>query len=102
MNLFQTIILTGLIGNTVVGLFVLFSNPKRIVNGCFFCLSFLMMLWLGSMFFGSVSEEPMIVFWVRQTSALGGLVPLGVLILQIAITEPEITVGRVLQKLRYW
>lgn len=103
MNLFQIIILIGLLGNTALGSFVLFSNPRRTANIGFFTLTFFMMLWLGAMFFCSLQHsEVILLFWIRQTSAFAGLIPLGVFILQLTIARPEITISRVLYQLRYW
>ena len=103
MNLFQTVILTVLIGNTALGLFVLLSNSKRAVNIAFFSLTFLMMLWLGSMLHAALQQSNnMLLYLVRQTSALAGTIPLGIFILHLAILEPTITAGKILYKLRYW
>lgn len=103
MNLFQIVILFGLLGNTALGLFVLFSNPKRSANVSFFVLTFLMMLWMGAMYFCSFKHSELILlFWIRQTSAFAGLIPIGVFILQLAIERPEITGSRMLYELRYW
>ena len=104
MNLFETVILIGLIGNTILGFFVLLSNPRRAVNISFFSLTMLMMIWLGSMFFATLQQHSsgILLFWVRQTSAFAGLIPIGVFTLQLAITNPDITVLRLLAKLRYW
>ena len=104
MNLFETVILIGLIGNTILGFFVLLSNPRRAVNISFFSLTMLMMIWLGSMFFATLQQHSsgILLFWVRQTSAFAGLIPIGVFILQLSITNPDITVLRLLAKLRYW
>lgn len=104
MNLFEIVILIGLIGNTALGLFILLSNPRRAVNISFFSLTLLMMFWLGSMLFATLQQESsnVLLFWVRQTSALAGLIPIGVFILQLSITNPDITIPRILSKLRYW
>lgn len=103
MNLFQTIILVSLVGNAAVGLFVLLSNPKRPANIGFFIVSFLAVLWLGSMFICSFQHSAIILlFWIRQTSALGGLIPFGIFILQITIIHPQITIRQIVYKLRYW
>lgn len=103
MNLFQTIILISLVGNAAVGLFVLLSNSKRPANIGFFILSFLAVLWLGSMFICSLQHsEIVLLFWIRQTSALGGLIPFGIFILQITIIHSQITVNQIIYKLRYW
>jgi hypothetical protein len=104
MNLFETVILIGLIGNTILGLFILLSNPRRVVNISFFSLTMLMMFWLGSMLFATLQRHSsnILLFWVRQTSAFAGLIPIGIFILQLAITDPDITVFRLLARLRYW
>jgi signal transduction histidine kinase len=103
VNLFQIVILFGLLGNTALGLFVLFSNPRRSANIGFFILTFLMMLWMGAMYFCSFEHSELILlFWIRQTSAFAGLIPIGVFILQLAIEHPDITVSRILYELRYW
>jgi hypothetical protein len=93
VNLFQIVILIGLTGNTLLGLFVLLSNPKRPVNISFFALTIFMMLWLGAMFICSLQlSTRMVEFWVRQTSALAALIPIGVFLVHIAITYPEASV----------
>ena len=104
MNLFQAIILIGLFGNTALGLFALLSNPRRAVNIAFFTLTFIMMLWLGSMFFATFQHHTygVLLFWVRQTSAFASMIPLGVFILHLAIIDPSLTIGQMLYKLRYW
>lgn len=103
MNLFQTVILIGLIGNTTLGLFVLFSNRKRAVNISFFSLTVLMMLWLGSMFACSIQQsDRMVLFWVRQTSAAAALIPIGVFLVQLSIVKPFLAITKVLGELKYW
>ncbi|QHI69654.1 ATP-binding protein [Tichowtungia aerotolerans] len=103
MNLFQIIIFIGLIGNTVLGLFVLLSNPKRAANIGFFSLTLSMMLWLGSMFFCSYQHSPrMLLFWIRQTSMFAGLIPLGVSILKLTIVHDSLSLRRGFYELRYW
>ncbi|MBC8206893.1 MAG: PAS domain-containing protein [Kiritimatiellales bacterium] len=103
MNLFQIIILIGLGGNIVFGLFVLLSNPKRAANIGFFTLAVLASLWLSSMFMCSVPRSiSTLMFWVRQTSAMGGLIPFGIFILQLTIMYPELTLLQALRRLRYW
>jgi len=47
-------------------------------------------------------SSDILLFWVRQTSAFAGLIPIGVFILQLAITNPDLTVLGLLIKLRYW
>jgi len=103
MNLFQLIILVALIGNTGLGLFVLSSNPKRTVNIAFFVLTFVMMSWIGAMFFCSLRHsQEILLFWVRQTSAIACFVPVGGILIQLAITNPDISIIQTLHKLRYW
>ena len=103
MNLFQTIILIGLLGNTALGLFVLLSNPRRAVNVSFFALTIFIVFWLGSMFFCSLQRtEPVVLFWVRQTSAFAALLPIGIFLVHLAIVFPELTWLVALRKLRLW
>lgn len=103
MNLFQIIILIGLVGNLVFGLFVLLSNPKRAANVGFFTLAVFAGLWLSSMFMCSVPHSiPILMIWVRQTSAFGGLIPFGIFILQLTIMHPDLTLLDALRRLRYW
>lgn len=103
MNLFQTIILLSLIGNSVLGLFVLLSNSKRKVNIAFFGLTFWIMLWLGAMLLSTVQQSySALMFMVRSTSALAGLVPIGVFMLHLAIVEPDITARQIMFRQRYW
>jgi len=103
MNLFQTVILIGLVGNTALGLFVLLSNRKRAVNIAFFTLTLWMMLWLGSMFLSTVQVSySKLLFFIRQTSAFANMIPVGVFVLHLAIINPQITLAEMLYKLRYW
>jgi nitrogen-specific signal transduction histidine kinase len=103
VNLFQIVILIGLAGNTVLGLFVLLSNPKRIVNTSFFALSLLMMMWMAAMFCVTTTRtDSIILYWIRQTSAFATLIPIGVFILQLSIVNPAIRITQILYKLRYW
>jgi signal transduction histidine kinase len=103
VNLFQIIILTGLIGNALLGLFVLQANPRRTVNVGFFILTVMAVLWLGAMFACSLPHSDLpLLFWVRQTSALGGLIPFGIFILQFAMAHPDVPLSRALYTLRYW
>ena len=103
MNLFEIIIAISLVGNSALGLFVLLSNPRRVVNIAFFSLTILMMFWLGAMMCVSLATSaPVTRYWVAQTSAFAGLIPIGVLILQLTITNASVSMGRALYKLRYW
>ncbi|MFA7369902.1 MAG: histidine kinase dimerization/phospho-acceptor domain-containing protein, partial [Kiritimatiellales bacterium] len=103
MNTFHIIILLGLFGNIILGLFVLLANPKRLLNIGFAILSVLIILWLGSMFFGSSGwSEPVLLFWIRQTSAAGGMIPLGFFFMHTAVANPGITTRQIIYKLRYW
>ncbi len=103
MNLFQIVILIGLVGNVLLGFFVLLSNPKRSVNIGFFILSVLAVFWLVAMFFCSLQHtDAVLLFWIRQTSAFAGLMPFGFFILQLFIVNPDITLFRCFYKLRYW
>jgi len=103
VNLFQIVILIGLLGNTALGVFVLLSNHKRVVNIAFFFLSFLMMLWLAAMFAATTTHtDLMIRYWVRQTSAFAGLIPVGVFILQLSIINPLMPLKDIFYTLRYW
>ena len=103
MNLFQIVILIGLLGNILLGFFVLLSNPKRSANIGFFILSVLAVFWLVAMYFCSLQHtEGVLLFWIRQTSAFAGLMPFGFFILQLLIVNPDITLFRCFYKLRYW
>jgi len=103
MNLFQIVIIISLVGNTGLGFFVLISNPKRRSNLAFFFLTFWIMLWLGSMFLASIQQSYVaLMFWVRQTSALASIIPIGVFALHLTIIKPRITFREIVYKLRYW
>ena len=103
MNLFQTVILISLVGNTGLGLFVLFSNPRRTVNLAFFILTVWIMLWLISMMSATVQHSYSgLMFAVRLTSAFAGVIPLGVFALHLAIVEPDISWKQIVFGLRYW
>jgi signal transduction histidine kinase len=103
MNLFQAIILLVLAGNTVLGVFVLLSNPRRVLNIGFALLSFLILNWLGSLYFSSIQESPeVLLFWVRQTSAAAGMSPIGFLFIYLAIANPELSFVEIFFKIRYW
>jgi hypothetical protein len=43
-----------------------------------------------------------LMFMVRSTSALAGLVPIGVFMLHLAIVEPDITARQIMFRQRYW
>ena len=103
MNTFQIVILVALLGNTLVGLFVLLSNPKRILNIGFSILSIQIIIWLGSMFLCSLQHSEVIrLFWVRQTSAAGGALSLGFFFIYTIVSNPGITIRQSIYKLRYW
>jgi signal transduction histidine kinase/GAF domain-containing protein len=103
MNIFQIVTLIGLGGNTILGVFVLLSNPKRAVNKAFFALTLFMMFWLGAMFVTSWSwPDNILIFWIRQTLAFAALIPIGVFALHLTIIDPDIKIWRFLYKLRYW
>jgi nitrogen-specific signal transduction histidine kinase len=103
MNVFQTVTLIALIGNTVLGIFVLLSNPARSINKAFFSLTLFMMFWLGSMFVTAWSwPSQMLLFWVRQTLSFAALIPIGVFTLHLTIVEPDIGIRTLLHKLKYW
>jgi len=103
MNLFQAVILIGLLGNTVLGVLVFFSNPKRPANFAFVLLSIMVMLWFGAMYYSTLPFfENRIVFWIRQTSAWGVMLPFGVFVVQFAIIHSNIRLASCFYKLRYW
>jgi PAS domain S-box-containing protein len=103
VNTFQIVILIGLLGNISFGLFVLLCNPKRVLNIGFAILSFLIVLWLVSMFFCSIPHSgTMQLFWIRQTSAAAGVLPLGFFFIYIVVANLGITLQQALYKLRYW
>jgi nitrogen-specific signal transduction histidine kinase len=103
MNVFQIVTLVGLSGNTILGIFVLLSNPKRAVNKAFFVLTLFMMFWLGAMFVTSWNlPNKILIFWIRQTLAFAALIPIGVFALHLAIIDPDIKIWNFLYKLRYW
>ena len=103
MNIFQTVILFCLLGNVILGGFVLLSNPKRISNIGFGILSVQIMIWLTSMFFGSLRlPEGLSLFWIRQTSAAGGLLPLGFFFIYFVTVNPTLTLRQTLYRLMYW
>jgi len=101
MNAFQGIILIGLGGNALIGLLVLFSNPKRRLNRYFFLTTFLVALWLLCMFAITLQSSDTLLFWTRQVSAAAGFLPLVFFILRLAILEPELTFFRLFHKIRY-
>jgi nitrogen-specific signal transduction histidine kinase len=103
MNLFQITILTGLLGNTSVGVFVLLANPKRHINITFFVLTTLMALWLAAMLASTMTtDDALILFWIRQTAAFAGLIPVGVYILQYAIMHAVPRMPDLIYELRFW
>ncbi len=103
MNLFQAIIALALAGNTTLGFFVLFSNPGRAVNRAFFLVVALMALWLGSMYLVTLAELELTTrLLVAQTSAFSALIPIGVVVLQLAILNPAVRLIDILGRLRYW
>ena len=103
MNTFQIVILTALLGNILVGLFVFLSNPKRVLNIGFSILSLQIAIWLISMFLCSVQHSEVVrLFWVRQTSAAGGALPLGFFFIYIIVANFGITIRQAIYKLRYW
>jgi len=102
MNTFQTIILTGLAGNAVIGLLVWLANPKRRLNRYFFFTTFLITFWLLCMFAITLqSEVDATSFWMRQVSAAAGFLPFGFFILSVVILAPDLTVLQLCYKLRY-
>ena len=103
MNTFQLVILIGLMGNIFLGLFVFFSNPRRLLNVGFLFLSLLIIQWLVSMFFGSLLYPEMVsLFWIRQTSAAAGTLPLGFFFIYVIVTNPGIVFRDAIRRLRYW
>lgn len=103
MNLFQVIIISALLGNTVLGLIVFFSNPKRAANVGFVFLSLLVMFWFVAMYYTTLpSFETMLTFWISQTSAWGVMLPVGVFSVQFTILHPNVTFKDFFIKLRWW
>jgi len=103
MNIFQAIIAIALVGNTALGLVILFSNARRKLNRAFFFIVLQMALWLGAMFIASgASAEFTSWFFISLTSVFAGWLPLGAILLQTTITDPNITFFRMLRKLRWW
>jgi len=89
VNIFQAVILFALIGNTALGLFVLLSNPKRTLNLGFAFLSSLIFVWLSSLFFASIERSStVLLFWVRQTSAAAGVLPVGFFLYTLLLPTP--------------
>ncbi len=102
MNTFRGIILIALLGNTALALFVLMSNPKRTLNIAFAILASLIVLWLGTMAFGSLHlSNAAMLFLTRQTSALGGMLPIGFFLLYQAVLHPEYSIRQAILSLRY-
>lgn len=103
MNTFQIVILIALLGNTVLGLFVLLANPRRVLNVGFGVLSALILNWLGSLFFASIQQTAQsLLFWVRQTSSAAGFLPFGFFFVYYAVISSGVSGRGVFFKLRYW
>lgn len=103
MNTFHVIVLLGIFWNIVLGFFVFFSNPRRVLNIGFTILSVQIALWLGSMFFGFWDRPALVLlFWVRQTSAVAATLPLGFFFIYLAVVNPGIKIVHILYRLRYW
>jgi len=102
MNTFRFIILIALLGNTALALFVLISNPKRTLNKAFAILASLIVLWLGTMAVGSLHlGQSAMLFITRQTSALGGILPLAFYLLFDTVSHPEQRIRQTLFRLRW-
>lgn len=103
MNVFQLVIIIGLLGNVLLGGFVFAANPKRLLNRGFVFLAILIIHWLVSMFFGSLrSSEIVSLFWIRQTSAAAGMLPIGFFFIYTVVSNPNISAREVWYKLRFW
>ncbi len=102
MNTFQTMIMIALVGNTALACLVLLCNPRRMLNISFSLLASLIALWLITMLFGarliSIDDS---LFWPRQTSATGGLLPLGFFLVYLTVANPGDSLRSAFHKLRY-
>ena len=68
-----------------VGLGALWSNPARLTNRLFFSLSIHVALWLVSLWMVLDGGSDNAVFWIRTTTAIGGVVPLHAWLVKEAI-----------------
>lgn len=103
MNLFQLITLSSLLVTPAIGLFVLLSQPRRMVNRCFAILTTIISAWLcclwGASHVESVEEA---MFWIRQSSAVSALIPGGMNLLRLSILRPQQGFHRQLMRSRIW
>ncbi len=103
MNLFQLITLSSLLVTPAIGGFVLFSQPRRLVNRCFAALTLIITSWLcclwGASHILSVEEA---MFWIRQSSAVSALIPAGMNMLKLSIIRPQQGCVRLFLRNRIW
>jgi len=82
--------LTPVIGSLValvVGLITLWSNPKRAVNRLFLTASLHVSVWLLSLRVVFFVGDANAVFWIRTTTAIGGMLSIHAWLIKEAITE---------------
>jgi len=103
VNLFTFIILVSLIVNTAIGVFVYMAQPQRRINQCFLLLVVVIAAWQAAMWKGALASlVPVSAFWIRQTSAISGLIPPAMNLFRLSILHSDASIGAMLRKSRLW
>ncbi len=88
MNAVQISILSALVVNVALGVFVFFTNMRRAPNQQFFILSLIIAAWLVCIEqILLVNDASLAAFWIRQASAVTVLIPVAFNFLRLAITR---------------
>jgi signal transduction histidine kinase len=84
-----------------IGLLIFWANPARIVNRVVCTGSLHAAAWLACWQMGGISENGL--FWFRWTCAIGGLIPLHLLIAKDCIAAPQDRFDfGLLRRIRWW
>ncbi|HMP90104.1 MAG TPA: ATP-binding protein [Kiritimatiellia bacterium] len=103
MNLFHLSILTALLFNVVLGIAVFVTNIRRTVNRAFLGLSAVLVMWLLSLLYGSMADSAeKLALGIRMSSIAGGMVPMFLNALQLAIVQQGSLSRNMLYQLRWW
>jgi signal transduction histidine kinase len=103
INLFQLSIFTALLVSVILGILVFATNPRRTPNQIFLILTGALVVWLTCMALGSLADTvPGVVFWIRQASATGSLMPAMLSLLRLAIGRPRARWTHILSEGRLW
>lgn len=101
INLY-TCLFGAIVLNLLLGLFVFFTNARRLPNRVFAILAVCGALWLSCQLIGSTAHsEARLIFWIRQSCAVSAFIPLLFFVLRNAVLSTG-GMWRLLRKSWLW